>query len=105
MEHTAKPKGIDIQEKKLTLPLIHTLNKASRANRNKIINIVKNHNKDKDRIEEVIKLIYEHGGVAYAQEKMKAYKEEALEILETLPDNPARKSIKALISFTIERTK
>lgn len=102
---TGKPKGIDIQEKKLTLPLIYTLNKASRASRNKIINIVKNHNKDKASIEQVIELIYEHNGVAYAQEKMRVYKNEALEILETLPDNPARKSINALISFTIERTR
>src|SRR5699024_4356021 len=70
-----KPTGIDIKEQKMTLPLIYTLNNASKKERKWLINSVKNHNKDKKRVKEVIQFVKDAGGLDYAKEKMKFYQE------------------------------
>ncbi len=98
-----KPTGIDIREKKMTLPLIYTLQHASPENRRKIINIVKNHNTDKDRVNEVIAMVNESGGIEYTREKMFQYRDEALAILHTFPDNDIRKGLESLVRFTTDR--
>ena len=100
-----KPTGIDIKEKKLTLPLIHVLNTASATDRKKIINIVKNHNENREKVKEVIDHVVKHGGIEYATARMHEYKEEALTLLKTLPDNESRMSLEELILYTIERKK
>jgi octaprenyl-diphosphate synthase len=99
-----KPTGIDIREKKMTLPLIYTLQHADPDTRKLIINIVKNHNTDKDKVAQVIDLVKSSGGIAYAQEKMLQYRDEALAILHQLPDNEIRSGLESLVRYTTDRT-
>ena len=100
-----KPTGIDIKEKKLTLPLIHALHKANTSDRNKIINIIKNHNENPEKVAEVIDYVVKSGGIEYATKRMHEYKDKALALLKTLPENESRDSLEELITYTIERKK
>ena len=100
-----KPTGIDIKEKKLTLPLIHALHKANTSDRNKIINIIKNHNENPEKVAEVIDYVVKSGGIEYAAKRMHEYKDKALALLKTLPENESRDSLEELITYTIERKK
>jgi octaprenyl-diphosphate synthase len=98
-----KPTGIDIKEKKMTLPLIYTLEKASRADQKWIIKTVKHHNMDKAKVQKVIDFVVESGGIAYATSKMLEYREEALKILHSFEDSEARDSLENLVNYTIDR--
>lgn len=98
-----KPTGIDIREKKMTLPLIYTLQHGTTAQRRHIINIVKNYNKDKDKVNEVIGMVKESGGIAYTQQKMLQYRDEALTILHELPESNVRGGLESLVRFTTDR--
>ncbi len=98
-----KPKGIDIKERKMTLPLIHVLNKSDRKTKRFIINTVKKHNKDSAKVNQVIKIVKENGGLAYAAGVMQNYKNEALKLLEHFPETPARNSLRELVNFAIDR--
>lgn len=100
-----KPRGIDIKEKKLTLPLIYTLQKVNYSERRKIINTVKNHSTDSKRVQDVIRIVKESGGLDYATKIMHQYKDEALSLLSEYPDSESRSSIEALVTYTIERKK
>lgn len=98
-----KPTGNDIQEQKLTLPLIHALNEASSTDRHRVINLVKNHHKKKDKVKEVIEFVKASNGIAFATAKMHEFKNEALTILRGFPESPARNSLEGLVMYTIER--
>jgi octaprenyl-diphosphate synthase len=98
-----KPRGIDIKERKMTLPLIFALGKMNTADRRKVINIVKNENTNADKVQWVIKMVRENNGMEYAIQKMNDYKKEAENILFEFPDSAARNSIYELIQFTINR--
>lgn len=100
-----KPRGIDIKERKMTLPLIYTLNQADTSTRKKIINIVKNENTNQEKVRWIIDNVNSYGGMVYAANKMKDYKEEALQILNTFPDSDAKTAIAQLIDYTITRSK
>lgn len=100
-----KPRGIDIKEKKMTLPLIHVLQKSDRKERKRIINVVKNHNTDKKRVNELIQHIRQNGGIEYTIDKMNEFKSKADNILMSLPDNIYRKSLFDLSEFVINRSK
>lgn len=100
-----KPIGIDIKEKKVTLPLIYALNKVKKSERKKIINLVKNHQEDPKKIQEVIDFVNANNGVQYAQEKMIAYQNEAFDILYKFPESEARTGLEQLVRYTIERKK
>jgi len=100
-----KPKGIDIKERKMTLPLIHVLSKTDRKTKRFIINTVKRHNKDNTKVNQVIQIVKENGGLDYASEVMMRYKNEALELLESFPETPARNSLRDLVNFAIDRQK
>lgn len=104
-DDVGKPLGIDIKEKKITLPLIYALNKSTSSEKRHIINLVKNHNEEPDKVEEVISFVRNSGGLAYAEMQMHRFQEEAFEILASLPDNDARKGLEQLIRFTTERKK
>lgn len=104
-ENIGKPTGIDIKERKMTLPLIYALNKADKKQRRRIINIVKNHNEDKAKVQEVIAFVVESGGIKYAVEKMHEYRKKALDILYNFEDNAARRSLEGLVIYTTERNK
>lgn len=100
-----KPTGIDIKEQKMTLPLIHTLNKVDKKEKDWLINSVKNHNKDRKRVREVISFVREHGGLDYAVGKMKEFQEEALRLLEEYPDSEFKESLVLMVNYVIERKK
>jgi len=100
-----KPTGIDIKEKKMTLPLIYALQKSSRQEKRKIIYLVKNQSHKSAKVKEVIAFAKEKGGLDYAEQRMNFYKGNALEILATLPENEAKESLGALIEYTTSRKK
>lgn len=102
-DNVGKPTGIDIKEKKMTLPLIYTLNNADDATKRKIIYIVKNQNTDRKKVEEVIDIVNKSGGIEYATQKMNAYKEEALALLKQYPQSPARDAMESLVNYAIDR--
>lgn len=102
---TGKPNGIDIKEQKMTLPLIYLLNNSDRSEKRKIINIVKNHNNNPEKVRFVIDQVNSSGGIEYAREKMKQYHADAVKLLDEFPDSPSKKSLKDLVDFTIERKK
>lgn len=99
-----KPTGNDIKEKKLTLPLIYTLNNIENSKRRELIYIIKNQNKDKKKIKIVLDTVVAAGGIAYAQNKMNEYKEKALSILHEFPKNEIRDGLEELVRYTTERT-
>ncbi len=103
--NTEKPSGIDIKEKKLTLPLIYTLNNVSGSEKRSIINTVKNHNTDKIKVNEVIQKVVTTGGIKYATEAMLQLSIEAIASLKTFPENEARNALIDLVTYTIEREK
>ncbi len=100
-----KPTGIDIKERKMTLPLIYTLSNCDKATRRHIINIVKNHNTNPKKVEEVIGLVRSGKGIAYSEEKMIHYKNKALKALDDFPPSEFRESFKDLVEFTVNRKK
>jgi octaprenyl-diphosphate synthase len=102
-DNIGKPTGIDIKEKKMTLPLIYTLQQADEATRRKIIYIVKNQNKDKQKVNEVIELVKKSGGIEYARQKMMEYQREAMEILHRFPESEARTAMEELVHYVTER--
>lgn len=104
-EQIGKPTGIDIKEQKMTLPLIYVLNNSTSKEKKWIINSIKNHNKDKKRVKEVIALVKSNGGLNYAVAKMKEYQKEALSILQDYPDSPYKDSLILMVNYVIERRK
>lgn len=98
-----KPTGNDIKEKKLTLPLIYTLNKIDKSTRRELIYIIKNQNKEKDKVQHVIDVVIKEGGIKYAEEKMFLYRDEALAILRSFPESPVRNALEELVRFTTDR--
>lgn len=102
-ENIGKPTGIDIKEKKLTLPIIYTLNNCSSSLRKKIIYIIKNQNKDKEKVQFVINSVKVSGGIDYAEKKMITFRDEALAILYEFPDSETREALEDLVRFTTDR--
>ena len=100
-----KPTGIDIREQKITLPLIFTLNTVEKNLKKHIINIVKNHNKNDAKVEEIISLVKQNGGLEYAEKIMRNYHNDALEILANFKDNDAKKSLQLLLNYVVNRKK
>ncbi len=102
-ENIGKPTGNDIKEKKLTLPLIYTLNNVDKSTKRRIIYIVKNENRNPASIKFVLKCVDDAGGIAYAQGKMNEYRDEALAILYTFPVSPVRNALEELVRYTTDR--
>ena len=98
-----KPTGNDLKEKKLTLPLIYTLNNIGASEKRKIIYIIKNENKDREKIKYVLEKVTEAGGIHYAEKKMTQYRDEALSILVEFPQTEIRKALEELVSYTTDR--
>ena len=102
-EDIGKPTGNDIKEKKLTLPLIYTLNNVDAALRRKLIYIIKNENTDPKKVKFVINTVVDTGGIKYATEKMNTYRDEALEILNSFAESPVKKVMEELVRYTTDR--
>ena len=100
-----KPVGIDIKEKKMTLPLIYALQNASWVDRKKIIFKIRNKSENKGTINEIIDFVKKSGGLEYAQKIMNNYYQEALSLLENFPESPFKNSLETLVTYTIERKK
>lgn len=103
--NTGKPSGIDIKEKKMTLPLIYALNQVSKSDKRKMINIVKHYNTNHKKVDWLIEMVVQSGGIQYATEKMLDFMNASIDLLHEFPDNEARNSLEQLIEFTIERKK
>lgn len=104
-QQIGKPTGIDIKEQKMTLPLIYVLNQVSKKDKKWLINSIKNHNKNTKRVKEVIAFVKDKGGLVYAVSKMKAFQEEALQLLNTYPPSEYRSSLEFMVNYVIERKK
>ncbi|MGB0279384.1 MAG: polyprenyl synthetase family protein [Flavobacteriaceae bacterium] len=100
-----KPTGIDIREKKMTLPLIHVLSKADGKEKKWLLESVRHHNKNKKRVKAVIAFVKKQGGLDYATEKMHAFKDIALAQLHTFPQNEFRDALEEMVRYVIERKK
>ena len=98
-----KPIGIDIKEKKMTLPLIYTLNNVNKKEKKFIINTIKNNNTNSKKVKQVIDIVRENNGIKYTIQKMKEYQNKALAILKKMEDNEARQSLELLVNYVIER--
>lgn len=104
-DRIGKPTGIDIKEQKMTLPLIHVINKVDKRQRNWLIDSVKRHNTDKKRVKEVIQFVKDQGGLEYAERQMIHYKDAALELLSKYPDNEYKEALANLVTYVIDRKK
>ncbi len=102
---TGKTKGVDIKEKKMTLPLIYALSKCELSEKRRIISIIKNHNENPKKVAEVVRFIHESGGIAYAHDVMRQLQAEADALLMGFPDNVFRDSLQKLVAFTVDRNK
>ena len=98
-----KPTGIDIKEQKMTLPLIFALNNCDKKEHKWLINSVKNYNKDKKRVKEIIAFVKEKGGIEYTTQKMLEYQQQALEILNSYPESEYKNSLKLMVNYVIDR--
>jgi octaprenyl-diphosphate synthase len=102
-DEIGKPVGIDIKEKKMTLPLIYALSKASWLEKRRIISIVKNESDKPKKVKEVIDFVKKSGGIEYATQTMNKYYQSSMQLLGTFPDSPYKVSLQQLVQFTIER--
>lgn len=103
--NSGKPSGIDIKEQKMTLPLIYALNNASKSDKKFMINVVKRHNKNREKVEEVIKMVLKSGGIEYSENKMQEHKNQAIDLLKNFSDSPAKASLIKLADYVILRDK
>ncbi len=100
-----KPTGLDIRERKMTLPLIYALNHSTKEVRKELINIVKRHNENPKKVQRAVQLVIEHGGIEYAHAKMLEYKQRALELLRDIPESPSKTALIGLVEYTTNRKK
>ncbi len=98
-----KPTGIDIKEQKMTLPLIYALNQSDKKEKRWLINSIKNHNKSRKRVKEVIAFVKAKGGIEYTQQKMWEYQQKALELLHEFPDSENKKALEFMINYVVNR--
>jgi octaprenyl-diphosphate synthase len=104
-EAIGKPTGIDIKEQKMTLPLIYVLNHCTSKEKNWLINSIKNYNKDKKRVKEVIDFVKNNKGLSYAEERMIQLQHEALLLLEHYPESDFKEALILMVNYVIERKK
>ncbi|MFY0654337.1 MAG: polyprenyl synthetase family protein [Cyclobacteriaceae bacterium] len=105
VQEIGKPLGIDIREKKMTLPLIYALQNSSWSEKSEIKGIIKKHSENTKKVNQVIEFVKEKGGIEYAESVMNDYHKEAIEVLNSFPSSPCRTSLEQLVQFTIDRTK
>ena len=104
-EAIGKPTGIDIKEQKMTLPLIYALNHCSDKEKSWCINSIKNHNKNKKRVKEVIQFVKDQNGLAYAEQKMVQFQQEALLLIKDYPESVYKDSLTLMVNYVMERKK
>jgi len=102
-DDVGKPLGIDIKEKKLTLPLIYALDRATREEKRSIMNNIRLHNQKPDKVREVIEFVQQSGGLEYAEEAMLRFRQEAFDLLHTFPPTEVRQAMEDLVIFVTDR--
>ena len=102
-DNVGKPTGNDLKEKKLTLPIIYTLNNVDASEKRKIIYIIKNENKNAEKVKYVMQKVIDTGGINYAIDKMNQYRDEALAILFEFPKSDIRDGLEELVRYTTDR--
>ena len=100
-----KPTGLDIRERKITLPLIHTLNVCDKVTKKELINIIKNRNEDSKFVKRAVELVVLNGGIEYAHKRMMDLTEEALNCLSNIPESASKNAIIGLVEYTTQREK
>ena len=100
-----KPTGLDIRERKMTLPLIYTLNNCDAKTRKELIDIVKNKNENTKMVRKAVQIVQSHGGMEYAAARMTELTHKALAILEEIPDSESKRALIGLVEYTINREK
>lgn len=104
-QDTGKPTGLDIKEKKLTLPLIHALRNVDAHDRRWMVDVVKNRNEDDAAVSKLVQKVTDVGGIAHANQRMLEYRDKALNVLHTFEKNDARDALEGLVHLTVERKK
>jgi len=102
-EDAGKPTGNDIREKKMTLPLIHTLSQCDRTTRKELLHILRNRNRNRRAVDRLIREVQAHGGIEYAQQRMIEFRDMALARLHEFEDTPVRKALEELVRFSTDR--
>ncbi len=102
-QRIGKPTGIDIKEQKMTLPLIYVLNQAPQKQRKWIINSIKNHNKDRKRVKQVIQYVKDSGGLEYAEQRMCEFRDQALDILKPYSASPYKQALELMVNYVVDR--
>jgi octaprenyl-diphosphate synthase len=102
-EITGKPRGIDIKEHKMTLPLIYSLKQMNASDKRFVMNTIKNHSENTERVEKVVNMVIKAGGLEYSRNAMYHYQAKAFELLEGIPDSNYKSSLINLVKFTTER--
>jgi octaprenyl-diphosphate synthase len=100
---SGKPTGNDLKEKKMTLPLIHVLEKMPSSKKRQILSTIRKHHKNEKKIAPIVQFVKDNGGIDYAREKMTEYRDKALEILNSYPEGDAREGLIELVHFTTTR--
>ncbi len=98
-----KPVGMDLKEKKITLPLIYAIKNASQEDQKWILNSIKNY--DEKKRDQIIAYVKQSGGLEYASQKMKKFRNHALKILENYPESTIKDALKTMVNFLVERNK
>lgn len=103
VDDVGKPRGIDIKEKKMTLPLIHALSQTSSSEKRRIIRLIKKHNDKPEKVAEVIRFVRESEGLQYAEKAMLQYRDEAFTLLHQLPESDSRAALEDLVNYVVDR--
>jgi len=101
--NTGKQKGIDIKEKKITLPLIYAMKNADRKTKSYISGLIKNYSDNTEKVVEVIEFVKKNGGIEYATTKMLEFQDKAFNLLEDFENSPSKTALRQLVLFTTDR--
>jgi len=99
-----KPSGNDIKEKKMTLPLIYVLNHISSQEKRTLLQSIKRHHKNEKKVQEIIEMVRQKGGIEYARQKMNEYSSKAISLLDNFPESGEKRALIALVNFTSNRS-
>jgi octaprenyl-diphosphate synthase len=101
---SGKPAGLDIKEKKLTLPIIYAMSQAPNQETKDIRKVIKGNLPDSKKMILVVDFIKKHNGIQYATQKMNEFRSQAFDILNSLNANPIhKKQLNLLVNFVIDR--
>jgi octaprenyl-diphosphate synthase len=104
-EKIGKPTGLDIRERKMTLPLIYALNNAPTEVKRELLYIVKNKNEKSKSVKRAVEIVIQEGGVQYTHQRMMELTKKALDLLSTVPESPAKSALVGLVEYTTQREK